>query len=123
TSRIGWRLAVSAGPEQERQVAAFTAWAGRHLKEAGLRGVRIETLESGRPEMRQTLDRAEQFLSLVALLTALLAAVAVAVAARDFAQRHLDDCAMLRVLGQTQARIAAVHAIEFVVLGVAASAA
>jgi putative ABC transport system permease protein len=51
----------------------------------------------------------------------LLSAVAVAVAARDFAQRHLDDCAMLRVLGQTQNRIAAVHAIEFVGLGLFAS--
>jgi putative ABC transport system permease protein len=123
TSRIGWRLAVAAGPGQPKQVGSFTAWAGRYLKDRGLRGVHIETLESGRPEMRQTLDRAEQFLSLVALLTALLAAVAVAVAARDFAQRHLDDCAMLRVLGQTQARIAAVHALEFVFLGLAGSAA
>ena len=47
--------------------------------------MRIENLATGRPEMTQTLDRAQQFLSLVALLTALLAAVAVAVAARDFA--------------------------------------
>ena len=61
---------------------------------------------AGRPEMRQTLDRAEKFLNLVALLAALLAAVAVAIAARDFAGRHLDDCAMLRVLGQTQRTIA-----------------
>ena len=36
------------------------------------------------------------------LLAALLAAVAVAIASRDFASRHLDDCAMLRVLGQSQ---------------------
>ena len=34
------------------------------------------------PEMRQTLDRAQKFLSLVALLAALLSAVAVALAAR-----------------------------------------
>ena len=52
--------------------------------------------------MRQTLDRAEKFLNLVALLAALLAAVAVGIAARDFAGRHLDDCAMLRVLGLPQ---------------------
>ena len=64
--------------------------------------MRVESLESGRPEMRQTLDRAEKFLNLVALLAALLAAVAVGIASRDFASRHLDDCAMLRVLGQPQ---------------------
>ena len=39
--------------------------------------------------------------------------MAVALAARDFAARHLDDCAMLRVLGQPQRRIAAVYALEF----------
>ncbi len=122
SSRVTWRLAVGAEVGREASAAAFAEWARARIRSAGLRGVRLETLQSGRPEMQQTLDRAQQFLSLVALLTALLAAVAVAVAARDFAQRHLDDCAMLRVLGQTQARIAAVHALEFLVLGVAASA-
>ena len=123
SSRVTWRLAVGApAANQDKAVASFTDWAKARVKADALRGVRIETLESGRPEMQQTLDRAQQFLSLVALLTALLAAVAVAVAARDFAQRHLDDCAMLRVLGQTQNRIAAVHGIEFLALGLAASA-
>jgi putative ABC transport system permease protein len=56
--------------------------------------------------MRQTLDRAEKFLNLVALLAALLSAVAVALAARGFAANHLDDCAMLRVLGLSQRTIA-----------------
>ena len=121
SSRVTWRLAVRAPAGAEDQVSAFTEWARARVKSQSLRGVRIETLESGRPEMQQTLDRAQQFLSLVALLTALLAAVAVAVAARDFAQRHLDDCAMLRVLGQTQNRIAAVHALEFLALGLLAS--
>ena len=64
-----------------------------------LRGLRVESLESGRPEMRQTLDRAEKFLNLVALLAALLAAVAVGIASRDFAQpppRRLRDAARAR---------------------------
>jgi putative ABC transport system permease protein len=71
--------------------------------------------------MRQTLDRAEKFLNLVALLAALLAAVAVGIAARDFASRHLDDCAMLRVLGQPQRRIALLYLIEFGCVGLLAS--
>jgi putative ABC transport system permease protein len=79
-------------------------------------------MESGRPEMRQTLDRAGKFLNLVALLAALLAAVAVAIASRDFANRHLDDCAMLRVLGASQRHIALAYTLEFGALGVGASA-
>jgi putative ABC transport system permease protein len=121
SSRITWRLAVSAASGDEKVAEAYADWAKAKIRADGLRGVRVENLASGRPEMTQTVDRAQQFLSLVALLTALLSAVAVAVAARDFAQRHLDDCAMLRVLGQTQNRIAAVHAIEFVGLGLLAS--
>ena len=121
SSRITWRLAVGAPNGDEKAADAYADWAKAKIKADGLRGMRVENLASGRPEMTQTVDRAQQFLSLVALLTALLSAVAVAVAARDFAQRHLDDCAMLRVLGQTQNRIAAVHAIEFLVLGLFAS--
>jgi putative ABC transport system permease protein len=121
SSRVTWRLAVAAPSGAEKQAQGFADWAKAKVKADGLRGIRVENLASGRPEMTQTVDRAQQFLSLVALLTALLSAVAVAVAARDFAQRHLDDCAMLRVLGQTQNRIAAVHAIEFLGLGLVAS--
>ena len=122
-SRVAWRLAVAAAGASEGPVKAFTAWAEAHIARAGLRGMRIETLEGGRPEMRQTLDRAQKFLNLVALLAALLAAVAVAVAARDFAERHLDDCAMLRVLGLAQRRIAASYTLEFGFVGLLASAA
>ena len=71
--------------------------------------------------MRQTLDRAEKFLNLVALLAALLSAVAVAIVARSFAAKHLDDCAMLRVLGQPQRTIALAYAFEFVLVGLFAS--
>jgi putative ABC transport system permease protein len=71
--------------------------------------------------MRQTLDRAEKFLHLVALLAALLSAVAVALAARAFAAGHLDECAMLRVLGQSQRDILQVYLGEFLLVGVAAS--
>jgi putative ABC transport system permease protein len=120
TSRITWRLAVASPTDRATQ--DFAHWSNAEIKRTGARGVRVETLASGRPEMRQTLDRAERFLSLVALLTALLAAVALAVAARDFAQRRLDACAMLRVLGQTQAQIALQHTLEFLVLGIGASA-
>ena len=117
-SRLNWRLAVVGDP---RQVAAFMQWAEGYVKQPEVRGVRLETLDAGRPEMRQTLDRAEKFLHLVALLAALLSAVAVALAARGFAARHLDDCAMLRVLGQSQRDILSVYVLEFFTVGILAS--
>jgi putative ABC transport system permease protein len=84
-SRVSYRLAVAAPGPATAPVKAFVQWAEAQIKACPLRGVRVESLESGRPEMRQTLDRAEKFLNLVALLAALLAAVAVGIAARDFA--------------------------------------
>ena len=124
-SRITYRLAVAAqadaGRGAQRAAQDYLSWAQELAK--SLHGVRVESLESGRPEMRQTLDRAEKFLSLVALLSALLSAVAVALAARAFANSHLDASAMLRVLGQSQRRIALAYVVEFVSIALAASAA
>ncbi len=120
-SRVTWRLAVASPAGRDAEVSAYVRWAEEQLAQQHLRGVRVESMESGRPEMRQTLDRASKFLNLVALLAALLAAVAVAIASRDFAERHLDDCAMLRVLGQPQRSIAWAYTIEFAVLGLGAS--
>jgi len=122
-SRVTYRLAVAAPEGREAAVRDFVQRVEARIKAGALRGVRVEALDSGRPEMRQTLDRAEKFLNLVALLAAMLSAVAVGIAARDFAERHLDDCAMLRVLGQPQRAIAATYLLEFGFVGLVASAA
>ena len=117
-SRVTWRMAV-AGPEAVAN--RYAAWVREQAESQNLRGVQVESIESGRPEMRQTLDRASQFLNLVALLAALLCAVAVALAARNFAQRQLDACALLRVLGQSQRTLTLSYATEFLGAGLLAS--
>src|SRR3990167_1993043 len=98
-SRLTYRLAVAGNDPAVKQ---FVQCAQAQIEMPGVRGLRLESLEGGQPAMQQTLERAEKFLNLVALLAALLSAVAVTIAARGFAQRHLDDCAMLRVLGLSQ---------------------
>ena len=123
-SRVTYRLMVAANGNRgaaDTGVREFLRWADAQVADNKLRGVRTESLESGRPEMQQTLDRAKRFLNLVALLAALLAAVAVAIAARDYAQRHLDDCAMLRVLGTPQRAMAGAYALSLGVVGLIAS--
>ncbi len=116
-SRITYRMAVAA---EDAKVNTFVQWADQAVKP--LRGVRVESMQSGRPELGQTLERAEKFLNLVALLAALLSAVAVALAARAFAASHLDDCAMLRVLGLSQRAIASAYTLEFALVGMFSSA-
>ncbi|OGB13218.1 MAG: ABC transporter permease [Burkholderiales bacterium RIFCSPLOWO2_12_67_14] len=118
-SRLTYRLAVAGS---DPAVKRFVDWAQAQIEKPGVRGLRLESLEGGRPEMQRTLERAEKFLNLVALLAALLCAVAVAIAARGFAQRHLDDCAMLRVLGLSQGSMARAYTFEFALVGLFASA-
>ena len=118
-SRLSYRLAVAG---TDAAVQRYIRWAEVEQDKPAVRGVRLESFESGRPEMQQTLARAEKFLNLVALLAALLSAVAVAIAARVYAARHLDDCAMLRVLGLSQATMAKAYTFAFVVVGTLAGA-
>jgi putative ABC transport system permease protein len=142
-SRVTWRLLV-AGPARKGDALAAAAaqtTPDKPLRPAGgeakalsqftvtarqtaetARGVRVDSLDQGRPEMRATLDRAGLFLRLVALLAGLLSAVAVALVSRDFAQRRLDDCALMRVLGVSQRTMAWTYALQFAAVGVLASA-
>ncbi|MFC0253199.1 ABC transporter permease [Massilia consociata] len=121
-SRVTYRLQVASTSKNDLAgVRDFEQWVRADIVKNNVRGVRIETLENGRPEMRATLDRADSFLSLVGLLSAMLAAVAVAMAARRFMQRHLDACAMLRCLGMTQNQVGAMYLIEFAIVGLGGS--
>src|SRR5476649_1984373 len=120
-SRVSYRLLLSAPQNKAADIAAYQSWLEAQIKQQAIKGVRIESLESGSPQMQSTLDRADRFLSLVGLLSAMLAAVAVAMAARRFMQRHLDACAMLRCLGLTQNEVTLMYLIEFLMVGLAGS--
>ncbi len=117
-SRVSYRLLVAGQPAQ---VKDFQRWVQRTLERDNIKGIRLESLESGRPEMQSTLERAEQFLSLVGLLSAMLAAVAVAMASRRFMLRHVDTCAMLRCLGMPQNQVTTLYLVEFLLVGLVGS--
>jgi putative ABC transport system permease protein len=117
-SRVTYRLLLAGVPQTVR---AYQTRLEKQIDDDNIKGMRLESLKSGRPEMRATLDRAEQFLSLVGLLSAMLAAIAVAMAARRFMLRHLDACAMLRCLGMTQNQVAVMYLTEFLMVGLLGS--
>lgn len=109
-SRITWRLHVAG---EQSAVLAFRQWAQAHLG----RGERLEALDDARPEVRIIIERAERFLRLAALLTVVLATIAVGMAARRFSERHLDACAVMRVFGASERQILLILGGEFVMLG------
>lgn len=117
-SRATYRLLLAG---EAKAVTQFQTQLEEKIHSQDLKGIRIETIENGNEQMRTTMARAEQFLAMVGMLSALLAAVAIAMAARRFMLRHIDACAMLRCLGLTQNQVTLMYLIEFVILGVVAS--
>ncbi len=114
-SRIRYRLVVAGGADA---VEGFLAAA----KPALGRGQRLETIADARPEVRSALDRAGRFLGLAALVSVVLAAVAVAMAARRHSERHLSGTAVMRCLGASQRTLVGIHVGEMLLLGLLASA-
>ncbi len=113
-SRVSYYLYAAGSAEQMKSIEKSVALE---------RGQRIDNLDTGRPEVRSAVDRAQRFLGLTALLAAILAGVAVALGTRRFVERHLDGCAVMRCLGASQSQLLRLYALEFLVLGLLACAA
>lgn len=113
-SRVTYRLLVAG---DDAAVARFASFAHERVDGGKLRGVALESLSDGQPQVRETLDRADHFLRLVALLTALLAAVAIAMAAHRYTRRHLDGCAVMRCLGLGERELRVLVTLEFAFVG------
>ncbi len=109
-SRVMYHLLVAGGPQS---VERFSSSLRPRLQ----RGQRLQSLQDGRPDLHAALERARQFLTLVALLAAMLAAVAVATAARRFSQRRIDSCAVLRCLGLRPRDLVGLFALQFAWVG------
>ncbi len=101
-SRVTYRLLLAGSDEQIR---SYGEWANHYIESANSKGIRIETLENAQPLMRKTLERADRFLSLIALLTAMVAAVAIALSAHRYTRKQADVCAVLKCLGASSSRI------------------
>ncbi|PLC55119.1 ABC transporter permease [Pollutimonas nitritireducens] len=115
-SRIAYQLMIAGDPAA---MANYESWLDGKLG----RGQKLVTIESNRPEIQRALVRANQFLVLVALLTVMIAAVAVALAARRFSLRHQDGIAIMRCLGASKSQLSTLLWTEFLLLALIASAA
>ena len=117
-SRVTYRLLLAGS---DKDVASYQKWVENYIESEDLRGLRIETLENAQPIMRKTLERAERFLSLIALLTAMVAAVAIALSARRYVIKQADVCAVLKCFGASQVSILKRQVQTLVAIGIAAA--
>jgi putative ABC transport system permease protein len=81
----------------------------------------IEDVEDSAPQIKSAIDRSARFLQIASLVAVLLCAIAVAMAARRFVQRHLDSVALLKTLGATRGFTLAVSLSQLVTIGIFAA--
>ena len=80
--------------------------------------IRVRSQEESSDRVYSAADRAQRFLSLTAVISLLLSAVAIAMSARRFAQRRMDTVALMKSLGATQSFIITVSLVQLLLLGV-----
>lgn len=113
-SRVRYRLLLSGEPQP---LDAFRAWAETGLEQ----GMRIEDVKGARPEIRNALDKARQFLGLASMASVILSMVAMSLAGLRFVRRNLDACALMRCFGASQNRILQVFLLQALLLGIVGS--
>ncbi|MEQ1439174.1 FtsX-like permease family protein [Fontimonas sp. SYSU GA230001] len=106
-SRAQYSLLV-AGP-----AAAVARLAAREVDP----GMRRITPQDARPEIRNALERAGQFLDIAVLAATLLSAAAVALAARQYGEKLRDEIALLKCLGARQGFLARALLLQLGLLG------
>jgi putative ABC transport system permease protein len=106
-SRARWALLFAGTPAQ---VQAYETW----LRSRKQQGERVVDVGESSDQVKSAMDRSGRFLNLSALVTVLLAAVAVAMGARRYVRRHLDNVALMKCMGASQRFVLAVSTLELV---------
>ncbi len=113
-SRVSYR-ALFAGTRS--RVEAFIPELENLMRE----GEELEDIRDTNPQIRSAMDRSGRFLNLASLVSVLLAAVAVAMAARRYAHRHRDRVALMKCLGASQRQILFSSIVQIVAMALIAA--
>jgi len=109
-SRVRYALLIAGG---EDAVAAFNDAIEDELPDS----LRLRNAEESGERAFAAADRAKRFLSLTAVISLLLSAVAVSMSSRRFAQRRMDTVALMKSLGATQGFVITVAILQLLLLG------
>jgi putative ABC transport system permease protein len=103
---------------ERARIDAFKSWLLEHKRP----GERLRDITEASPQVRDAVERAGRFLSLASLVSVLLCAIAVAMAARRYVYRHLDTVALLKTLGAGRAFTLSLSVLQLLVLALIAAA-
>lgn len=113
-SRARYRLLVVG---EGNSVDQFSDW----IEVEDNANLRYQTVEDGSPAVRSALVNARRFLGLAAAVAVLLSGAAVALAARQIAQRDMDTGALMRAFGANSRSVIRIVLIRLVLLALMAT--
>ncbi len=111
-SRVSYRMLLAGDP------AALAEF--RERVELGV-SERLRGIEDAQPEIGSAVERAGRFIGLASLVSALIAALAVGMAARRFASRRMDTVALMKCVGASRGFVLRTMLVQLMVVGLAAS--
>jgi putative ABC transport system permease protein len=110
-SRVAYRMLIAGDRDN---IEAFKPQLEASLQE----GERLSDIKDTNPQIRSSMERAGRFLNLASLVSVLLAAVAVAMAARRYSHRHRDRIALMKCMGASQSLIFRSSVLQLLALAV-----
>ena len=99
-SRVSYRLLLAGPPSA---LKAYQTWGKPRLEPHE----RLRDITSGNKRVSGPINNAGSYLCLAAIAAVLLSGIAVALATRRYADRHLDALALMRCLGSTRRQLLA----------------
>ena len=81
----------------------------------------LQQLDDSRSRLNRTIASSERYLNLAALVSLILAGIAIAICAARFAQEQFDNCALLRCLGATSAHMLKLYVSIVMIVGLLGS--
>ena len=104
-SRAKYQLLLAASPDKVNQYFNLT-------QPELTRGEKIQDLRNARPEIKLALEKAQQFLGLSAMVSVILAMVAMLLSSMPYIKQSLDSFALMRCFGASQKAVMQLLAIQ-----------
>ncbi len=104
-SRVKYQLLLAGTPQK---INAFMAFAKPLLG----RGEKMQDVRNARPEIKSALEKAQQFLGLSAMVSVILAMVAMVLSSQPYIKQSLDTFALMRCFGASKKSVMQILAFQ-----------
>ena len=108
-SRVKYQLLLASSPQNINQYLV-------QAKQKLGRGEKIQDVRNARPEIKSALDKAQQFLGLSAMVSVILAMVAMLISSLPYIKQSLDMFALMRCFGASKSTVLQVLTIQTILI-------